>query len=346
MEVAGFTDGVIRFGAFEVDLRARELRKRGLRVRLQEQPFQVLAVLLERPGEVVTRDELARRLWADGTVVDYEGGLNAALTRLRQALSDSAEAPRYVETIARRGYRFIAQVERAEEAGATSVAPVSLAARPRQFSKPIVVAAVTLAAGGMGALAWSIVHAHRDKPAAAVSVTPLTVDVGVERNASFSPDGTQVVYEWETEDHRRHIYVKVVGPGDPIALTSGTSVEFGPAWSPDGRLIAFLRQTEPTTVGLYVVPPLGGVERKLADAAAPGYWVLHRFVRRLAWTVDSSRVIVSVPDRFGHGEGLLSVSVADGGKTWLTDPKAEGRFGDREPAVSRMDNGSRSRAEK
>lgn len=152
VEVAGFTDGVIRFGAFEVDLRARELRKRGLRVRLQEQPFQVLAVLLERPGEVVTRDELARRLWAEGTVVDYEGGLNAALTRLRQALSDSAEAPRYVETIARRGYRFIAQVERAEEAGATSVAPVSLAARPRQFSKPIVVAAVTLAAGGWARL--------------------------------------------------------------------------------------------------------------------------------------------------------------------------------------------------
>src|ERR1051325_7904876 len=111
----------VRFGAFEVDLGTGELRKHGLRLRLQEQPFLVLAALLERPGEVVTREELVRRLWADGTVVDYEGGLNAAVTRLRQALSEAADSPRYVETVARRGYRFVGAVERAEPAAVPAV---------------------------------------------------------------------------------------------------------------------------------------------------------------------------------------------------------------------------------
>jgi TolB-like protein/Tfp pilus assembly protein PilF len=98
---------VVRFGAYEVDLRAGELRKQGLRIRLPEQPFQLLAILLEHPGQVVTRDELQKRLWPDGTFVDFEQGLNAAVRRLREALDDSAEAPRLIETLPRRGYRFI-----------------------------------------------------------------------------------------------------------------------------------------------------------------------------------------------------------------------------------------------
>ena len=91
--------GLVRFAVYEVNLQSGELRKRGIRLRLPEQPFQVLAALLERPGEIVTREELVRLLWSDGTVVDYEGGLNAAVTRLRQTLSDSAETPRYVEPL-------------------------------------------------------------------------------------------------------------------------------------------------------------------------------------------------------------------------------------------------------
>jgi len=94
-----------------VDLASAELRKQGTLLRVQEQPFQILCALLERPGEVVTREDLVGRLWADGTVVDYDRGLNAAVNRLRQVLSDSAESPRYVETVARRGYRFVAPVE-------------------------------------------------------------------------------------------------------------------------------------------------------------------------------------------------------------------------------------------
>jgi TolB-like protein/tetratricopeptide (TPR) repeat protein len=101
---------VIRFGVFEVDLSSGELRKQGIRVRLQDQPFQILVLMLDKPGEVVTRDEIRRRLWPDGTFVDFEHSLNAAIKRLRAALGDSAENPRFVETLHRRGYRFIAPV--------------------------------------------------------------------------------------------------------------------------------------------------------------------------------------------------------------------------------------------
>ena len=108
-----FSDPVRSFGAFEVDLRAHELRKRGLKIRLQDQPFQILAMLLERPGAVVTREELRQKLWSSETFVDFDHGLNNAINRLREALSDSAENPRFIETLPRRGYRFLAPVKAA-----------------------------------------------------------------------------------------------------------------------------------------------------------------------------------------------------------------------------------------
>jgi TolB-like protein/DNA-binding winged helix-turn-helix (wHTH) protein/predicted Zn-dependent protease len=105
---------VIRFGLFEVDLRAGELRKNGRKVRLQEQPFQILATLLVHPGQVISRDEMRRRLWPDDTFVEFDHSLNTAIGRLREALGDSADNPRFIETPPRRGYRFIAPVERSE----------------------------------------------------------------------------------------------------------------------------------------------------------------------------------------------------------------------------------------
>src|SRR3981081_49733 len=100
-----------RFGVFEVDLRAAELRKRGVRIKLQEQPFRILSLLLEHPGEVVTREELREELWPAHTFVDFDRSLNKAMTKLRSALADSAESPRYVETVPRHGYRFLASVQ-------------------------------------------------------------------------------------------------------------------------------------------------------------------------------------------------------------------------------------------
>jgi DNA-binding winged helix-turn-helix (wHTH) protein len=113
---------VFRFGSYEADARTGELRKQGARVRLQEQPFQVLVMLLERPGELVTREEIRERLWGAETFVDFDHSLNTAINKLRETLNDSAAEPRYIETLARRGYRFVAAVEGpgAAEAPATA----------------------------------------------------------------------------------------------------------------------------------------------------------------------------------------------------------------------------------
>ena len=100
---------VIRFDIFEVDLETSELRKQGQKIKLQEQPFRVLTMLLEHPGEIVTRDALRQKLWAADTFVDFDHGLNSAVARLRETLNDSAEEPRFVETVPRQGYRFIGE---------------------------------------------------------------------------------------------------------------------------------------------------------------------------------------------------------------------------------------------
>ena len=103
---------LVRFGLFELDLRAGELRENGVKIKLQEQPFQILAMLLEHPGESVTREELQQKLWSNDTFVDFDNSLNKAINKIREALGDSADNPRFVETMARRGYRFIAPVEK------------------------------------------------------------------------------------------------------------------------------------------------------------------------------------------------------------------------------------------
>jgi DNA-binding winged helix-turn-helix (wHTH) protein len=119
---------IIRFSTFELNLQTAELRQQGQKIKLQEQPFQVLAALLERPGEVVTREQLRSKLWPADTFVDFDHSLNAAIRRLRDALGDSAEAPIFVETLARRGYRFIAPVDGCHALGGIAVATLSIPA--------------------------------------------------------------------------------------------------------------------------------------------------------------------------------------------------------------------------
>src|SRR4029450_438894 len=113
---------LLRFESFELDVRSRELRKGKQRIRLQEQPFEILRLMLERPGDVVTREELARHLWPKGTFVDFEHSLNAAVKRLRAALGDDADNPRFVDTLPRRGYRFIASLRDGETGSLLPVA--------------------------------------------------------------------------------------------------------------------------------------------------------------------------------------------------------------------------------
>src|SRR5438034_10104820 len=129
------TSAVVRFGVFQVDLRAGELRKNGSKLKLAGQPFQVLAILLERPGKLVTREELQKRLWPD-TFVDVDHNLNTAINKIREVLGDAAENPRFVETLPRRGYRFIAPVDGAGKGAKPTTITSAETAAPRRWRVP------------------------------------------------------------------------------------------------------------------------------------------------------------------------------------------------------------------
>lgn len=264
--------GGIRFGVFEVDLRSGELRKHGIRIKLQDQPFKILAALLEKPGDVVTREELKQRIWGNDTFVDFDHGLSAAVNRLREALGDSVEKPRYVETMARRGYRFIAPVEGRPQPPPDRTVP------GRSHRKLVWAAAALFAAGGVAL--WLA----RDNPVLpAPRVELLTTFAGTETQPTFSPDGKHVAFagDGETQDNR-DIYVKMVGGATALRLTSDPAVDAFPAWSPDGTQIAFLSNRGLS--GLYLVSPLGGPDRKLIDLPITG---------RPAWSPDGKYLVVS-----------------------------------------------------
>jgi DNA-binding winged helix-turn-helix (wHTH) protein len=145
---------ILRFGVFEVDVRAGELLKQGVRIKLQEQPFHVLTVLLQRPGEVVTREELRSQNWPADTFVDFDNSLNTAINKLREALGDSADSPRFIETLPRRGYRFIALVTGGDGTTRGAATGMSAAAPTRSRKIVVAVAVVVLAAGIAGGLLW------------------------------------------------------------------------------------------------------------------------------------------------------------------------------------------------
>ena len=152
--------GRLCFGVFELDLRAGELRKHGLLVRLQEQPFQVLTMLLEHPGEVVTREELQKKLWSADTFVDFDHGLNKAINKIRDALGDAADSPRFVETVARRGYRFLAEVKAADAGliGSSELVPVAHPTAEAQ-NRPVLAVNAATRKDRVPSLVWKILVA-------------------------------------------------------------------------------------------------------------------------------------------------------------------------------------------
>ncbi|MGC9947476.1 MAG: winged helix-turn-helix domain-containing protein [Bryobacteraceae bacterium] len=226
---------VLQFGAFELETGTGEIRKHGTRIRLQGKPLQILQALLDRPGGVVTREELRDRLWAADTFVDFESGLNTAVNRLRLALGDSADRPRYVETLARSGYRFVAMVseshptaleEKLEENGAPAPPAFLPAAEPpRRSSRAwLAAAAIAILANLAG---WVIVGRPRTAPLP--TFHQITFGRTTIAGARFGPDGQNVIYDGQTVPGDRELYLaNTVSPesrplGFPRAMLASVS---------------------------------------------------------------------------------------------------------------------------
>jgi Tol biopolymer transport system component/DNA-binding winged helix-turn-helix (wHTH) protein len=287
---------LVRFGAFEVDLRAGELRKDGAKLKLTGQPFQVLTILLEQPGEVVTREELQKRLWPD-TFVDVDHNLNTAINKIRELLGDSAESPRFVETLPRRGYRFIAAVEGVKFTR-VFVANVGSESRTRRWALRIslmLAAMVLLTAAGF--FIQKREGARGSPPHR--SLTRLTFDDGLQIGATWSPDGRFIAYS-SNRGGKFDIWVQQVSGGDPLQITKGRGQNWQPDWSPDGNFIAY--RSEDGEGGLFIVPALGGAgfERKISPF---GYYP--------RWSPDGGQILFQTTP-MGNGANFYVVGL-DGG---------------------------------
>ena len=253
MPIPAIAPGLARFGVFSVDLQAKELYKNGVKIRLEGQPVQILAMLLQHPGEVVSREEIQHRLWPADTFVDFEHSINAAVKRLREALDDSADTPRFIETLPRRGYRFIYPVngpltaETSQAAGSPFLHVLEPKPRSRKWLV-IWLAAATLVALSALPIAFNL-GGIRDRilnrliPTAAATrlSLPLPADYWADGDLALSPDGKTVVLAAETTGQASRLYQRRLDEWEfhEIPGTEGATYPF---FSPDGQWIAFADQ--------------------------------------------------------------------------------------------------------
>jgi DNA-binding winged helix-turn-helix (wHTH) protein len=270
--------GVIRFGVFEADLRAGELRKNGFRLKLQEQPFRILTMLLEQPGQVVTRDDLQRQLWVGNTFTDFDSGLNKAMNRLRDALADSAENPRFIETLPKRGYRFIAPVETVGNGGGEDSQPRVTRNDSKPESPPDPqsikahtreklawgVALLLLVTSGFAGVAWfrgSRDAAQPSQPIRSSLLSPPNTSF-LPANFALSPDGTRLAFVTAASDGSTMLWVRVLSAAGAQQFNGTGGARF-PFWSPDSRSIGFFGGGKLRTLDIAT-----GVVHVLCDAPA------------------------------------------------------------------------------
>ncbi len=304
------TPHVVRFGDCALDLRSGELTRDGERSLLPEQPFRILTLLLRQPRTVVTREELRCELWHDGTFVDFEHGLNAAVKRLREALGDSATTPRFIETLPRRGYRFIGDIKAAPD--------TSEVAGPARASKLRSTRLWAACAGGV--LLLVIIGAVRFRLPARTARAPelirLTSTSGLNADPALSPDGRLLAYASDRGGSGGFdIWVQPVGGGEPLQITSEPADEAEPSFSPDGTELVFSRRD----TGVFVIGALGGAARLVARAewartprfSPDGRWIAY-------WTGFPAKVVAGgIPDALAS----ISIAPAAGGPSRVLHPR-------------------------
>ncbi len=316
----------IRFGVFEADLRAGELRKHGVRIHLQRQPFKILTALLERPGEVVSREDLQRLIWGSETVVDFDHSLGTAINRLREALSDSADRPQFIETLARRGFRFIARVEPIgapvvqaadKQAADKDVAtiPTPAEAAPVAAPAPAPVPAVAsrrwkLALSAFAVVAvvaaavWLLLIQGSAAPAV-VRFSQITSDypiypgqIDIERFPGVATDGVRVYFS-DFQNGRVGLAYVLIGGGEvhrfvtPPEISRPSVADI----SRDGAdlLIRSMMWSE-TEQPVWIAPSTGGSARRLFDVMA----------HDAAWAPDSKAVL------YASGQDLFLIERSTG----------------------------------
>jgi len=340
------------FGPFAFDEMSGELHKHGVRIRLEGQPLQILAALVRQPGQVVTRDEFQQQLWKGGTFVDFDHGLNAAMNRLRQVLGDSADQPRYIETLPGRGYRFVAPVEATVHKPLLVMAPPPIAGEPEPVASvpdigearigleevlagapqeeasgpaassrrrilPWVAAAGVLAI--MAAIGWWTVW--RSARAADHPLLRLNVDLGPDTVSSgnittaISPDGTRLAFCANGLDSKRRLATRLLDQPQ-ATLLSGTEGAADPFFSPDGEWIGFFAEGKMKKVSVR-----GSAVITLCDAPDG---------RGAAWGEDGN--IIVTRDSY-TGIGLSRVPAVGGTPQPLTRPADQGEATHRWPQI-------------
>ena len=303
------SSSIVAFGAFELDRTSGDLRKHGMRVRISGQPLQILMVLLEEAGRIVGRDDLRRRLWGDDTFVDFEQGLNTAVNKLRQVLGDSAESPRFIETVPGRGYRFIGRVESASSSGPVEAAPRHGVAR-RRFNSAPVVAALVAAALGVGYLVGTRSGQPQPAPLTRFRVTPppgyALAAAATRQGFAISPDGSRLAFTATGRDGRFHGFNRDLSEASS-QLVESMSAARTLFWSPDGRDLFFavgrsLRQG-PAAPGPFRV--WGEVPGRIVHGTivSPGIALLTAN-RRLSFVVQNGGKIEPVANPYPWAERL------------------------------------------
>jgi Tol biopolymer transport system component/DNA-binding winged helix-turn-helix (wHTH) protein len=308
-----------RFDDIILDAAAMRLLRCGQEVALEPKLFRLLEFLIENQERVLGKEEIFRVVW-DATAVS-DNALTRAVAQIRKVLEDDPKSPRYIETVPTVGYRFIG-----------TLIPEGTEERPPPRSRrPAALWVGLLIAVAVAFAIWHIATGRhqRERDAAQSSAPiPLTSYRGSEDAPSFSPDGSQVAFEWNgPKQDRFEIYVTVPGSdATPLKITNNTAPDRWPSWSPDGRAIAFQRIVAPGKSELILIPALGGPERKLAEFPISIDWR----GSRPEWSPDSQWIIV--PAVIGQRTALSRISVETGESTQITDPSES--LEDADPAIS------------